>query len=276
MRKLNYCLVDVFTERPLSGNPLAVFTNAAGVSPELMQRIARETNLSETAFILPAESGGTARLRIFTPRRELPFAGHPIVGSAYVIGRAAPLGLIRFETGAGEVPVVIDREGGFVSRCTMTQPEPRFTATDVTAEVISKALGCNVIGAVWEASNGPSFLLARVEDVGAARPDLGALAALPHAVGIYESPRERLTRQRLFAPGEGITEDPATGSLAGLVGARLRLDALLSAGDLEIQQGDALGRPSSIYVGLRDGERPTVGGACASVARGVFELPSSR
>lgn len=272
MRKLNFSVVDVFTTRPLEGNPLAVFTNAAGLSAESMQRIARETNLSETAFVLPAEEGGTARLRIFTPRRELPFAGHPIVGSAYVIGRAAPLGLVRFETGAGEVPVIIDREGGFVSRCTMTQPEPRFFDGELSPEVLSKALGCKVIGAVWGASNGPSFLLARVDDVRAARPDPGALARLPHAVGIYEAPRERLTRQRLFAPGEGINEDPATGSLAGLVGARLVLDGLLAAGSLEIRQGDEVGRPSEIFVELREGGRPRVGGACASVARGVYEL----
>jgi trans-2,3-dihydro-3-hydroxyanthranilate isomerase len=272
MRKLNYSVVDVFTTRPLEGNPLAVFTNPGDLSAETMQRLAQELNLSETAFILPPRAGGTARLRIFTPRRELPFAGHPIVGSAYVIARAAPLGLLRFETGVGEVPVVVDREGGFVSRCTMTQPEPRFAETDVTPEVLSKALGANVIGAVLEATNGPSFLLAMVDDVDAIARDAGALARLPHAVGVYERPRDGVTRQRLFAPGEGIAEDPATGSLAGLVGARLAREGLVD-GALEIHQGAQVRRPSVIYVDARAGERPRVGGACASVARGTFELP---
>lgn len=274
MRRLNYTVVDVFTTRALTGNPLAVFSNAAGLSGVTMQRLARETNLSETTFLLPPERGGTARLRIFTPRRELPFAGHPIVGSAYVIGRAAPLGLIRFETGMGEVPVVIDREGGFVSRCTMTQPEPRYAECAVDPEVISIALGRRVIGTVWEATNGPWFLLVRVDDVSAVKPDLGALAKLPHPVGVYETPRDGATRQRLFAPGDGISEDPATGSLAGLVGERLRRDGHLRHAELLIHQGDEVERPSLIHVEVREGERPRVGGACTSVARGTFELPT--
>lgn len=274
MRKLNYTVVDVFTTRPLAGNPLAVFTNAAGLSSALMQRLAAELNLSETAFVLPPERGGTARLRIFTPRRELPFAGHPIVGSAYVIGRAAPLGLVRFETGVGEVPVIIDREGGFVSRCTMTQPAPRYDEGDVSVEALQNTLGHKGIVRVCAATNGPWFVLAQVDDVDALRPDPSAIARLPHNLGVYEAPRDGVTRQRLFAPNDGIAEDPATGSLAGVVAQRLRLDGLLRGERLEIHQGAALGRPSEIFVELREGEGPRVGGAAVSVARGTFELPT--
>src|SRR5690242_6051071 len=99
-----YVVADVFTERPLQGNPVAVFTAGQQVPDELMQAIARELNLSETVFVLPPAEGGDARVRIFTPARELPFAGHPILGTAYVLGQDNPADVIRLETGAGLVP----------------------------------------------------------------------------------------------------------------------------------------------------------------------------
>ena len=123
---LRYVICDVFTDTPLAGNPLAVFTDGRDVETERMQQLARETNLSETVFVLPAEEGGNARIRIFTPAQEIPFAGHPTLGTAFVL--AAPLQLteIRLETGKGIVPVALEREGARIIFGWMTQPIPTF------------------------------------------------------------------------------------------------------------------------------------------------------
>ncbi len=272
MRKLNYSLVDVFTERPLMGNPLAVFTLTRELPDAVMQRLAREMNLSETAFVTPTSARSTARLRIFTPVREVPFAGHPVVGSAYVIARSTPLGLLRFETGAGLIEVVIEREGGFVSKCVMAQPAPAYRDVEVDAALLRAAIGVAPSGAVREGSNGPTFLLVPVDDVDAVRPDMGALARLP-PVGVYERPRGRVTRQRLFAPTLGVPEDPVTGSLAGLVAQRLLLDGLVEPGELTIHQGEQVDRPGVVWTHVSHEWPPRVGGACASVARGTVEIP---
>lgn len=140
-------------------------------------------------------------------------------------------------------------------------------------DTVSKALGANAIGDLTEGTNGPTFLLARVDDVDALSPDMTALARLPHAVGVYEGPRGDVVRQRLFAPHYGIPEDPGTGSLAGLVGHWLLRAGLVAPGAIEVHQGAHLGRPCVISVELAAGAPPRVGGACASVARGTFELP---
>ena len=141
MRKLSYTIVDVFTTTPLAGNPLAVFTDGNGLSRQRMQELAREMNLSETTFLQRAEGDATARIRIFTPRTELPFAGHPIVGTAFVIARSTPLHTIRFETGVGPIDVEVERDGGFVVRCTMTQPTPTLAPAEIDADLVSRALG---------------------------------------------------------------------------------------------------------------------------------------
>src|SRR6059058_1531834 len=126
MRVFRYVVADVFTDTPLAGNPVAVFTDARGLEADEMQRLARETNLSETVFVLPAESGGHARIRIFTPGIEMQFAGHPTLGTAFVL--AAPMQLIeiRLETGAGIVPVVLEREGPRIVFGRMAQPIPSW------------------------------------------------------------------------------------------------------------------------------------------------------
>ena len=111
MPTLRYVVADVFTDRPLAGNQLAVFTDGRGVDDETMQALARELKFSETVFVLPPSEGGHARIRLFTPSRELPFAGHPVLGSAFVLAAPLQLGEIRLETGAGVVPVVLEREG---------------------------------------------------------------------------------------------------------------------------------------------------------------------
>ena len=168
MRTLRYVIVDVFTTTPLEGNPLAVFTGGDGLSDETMQALARETNLSETTFLQRAEDGGTARLRIFTPTEELPFAGHPVLGSAWVIARATPIHTIGFETGMGLIPVEIEREGGTLIGARMTQPDPLIGPADVDVEALSRALGTPLIGEPMRAANGITHLLCPVADVGAA------------------------------------------------------------------------------------------------------------
>src|SRR6266545_92005 len=119
-----YCLVDVFTDTPLEGNQLGVFTHARGFSSERMQGLARELNLSETIFVLPPERDGDVRVRIFTPRRELPFAGHPVLGCAFVVGDALSGDTVRLETGLGVIPVDLEREDGRIVLGRMQQMIP--------------------------------------------------------------------------------------------------------------------------------------------------------
>src|ERR671930_280780 len=140
MRNLRYVLADVFTDRPLAGNQLAVFTDGRDVDEETMQAIARELNLSETVFVLPTATGGHARIRIFTPVMELPFAGHPVLGSAFVLGGPLQLGEIRLETGAGIVPVSLEREGARIVFGRMSQPVPRWKPFE-RAEEVERLLG---------------------------------------------------------------------------------------------------------------------------------------
>ena len=126
MRTLRYVLADVFTDTPLAGNPVAVFTDGRGVEDKQMQRLARELNLSESVFVLPAEAGGHARIRIFTPGVELPFAGHPTLGTAFVLAQPLQLEVIRLETGMGIVPVALEREGARIVFGRMEQPLPAW------------------------------------------------------------------------------------------------------------------------------------------------------
>src|SRR5437588_13028223 len=123
---LRYVVADVFTDTALSGNQLAVFTDGREVDDETMQKLAREMNFSETVFVLPPENGGHARIRIFTPSNELPFAGHPVLGSAFVLAAPLQLGEIRLETGSGIVPVTLEREGARIIFGWMSQPVPTW------------------------------------------------------------------------------------------------------------------------------------------------------
>jgi trans-2,3-dihydro-3-hydroxyanthranilate isomerase len=270
--KLSYTLVDVFTDRALTGNPLAVFTNGTGVSDDVMQGLARELNLSETTFLQRTDGAATARLRIFTPQRELPFAGHPIVGTAYVIARSTPVAAVRFETGVGPIDVAIERQGGFVSRCVMTQPEPRFAAF-AGREELADALGAALAGEPVRADNGVASLLVPVADTAVLVPDHAALSRLDAStVCCFAPPKGSTVRARVFAPAVGVPEDPATGSAAGPLAVHLVATGAVPAGLVEVHQGREIGRPSLIEVGVVEGEPPRVGGSCVAVARGTFEL----
>ena len=273
MRSLRYSIVDVFTSNPLEGNPLAVFTGGDGLSDATMQALARETNLSETTFLQRAEAGGTARLRIFTPACELPFAGHPIIGSAWVIARSTPIHTIGFETGMGLIPVEIERDGGTLVGARMTQPEPLIGPADVDPIALGEALGLPLVGEPMRANNGIRHLLCPVADVAGAHPDIRALAAYEaDTVYLWAPPQGDELRTRMFSPLDGIAEDPATGSAAGALGVHLLASGVVKPGRLYMLQGVEMLRPSFIEVDVEHGKPPRVGGHCVVVARGEFQL----
>ncbi len=139
MPTLRYVIADVFTDTPLAGNGLAVFTDGRGLETEQMQRLAREMNLSETVFVLPPESDGHARMRIFTPATELPFAGHPTLGTAFVLAAPLQLSVIKLETKAGVVPVALEREGSRIVFGRMEQPLPTLGAVRGRGRAASRA-----------------------------------------------------------------------------------------------------------------------------------------
>lgn len=276
MLTLRYVLVDVFTENPLEGNPLCVFTDARALTAEKMQALARELNLSETSFVLPPERGGHARVRIFTPARELPFAGHPTLGTAFVLGGPMQLEELRLELEIGMVPVRLEREGARVSFGWMTQPTPRPIVAPEPGPVLA-ALGLGSDTLAWQAyDNGPRHLCVGVADPALLRgltPDFSALArACEFGVGVFHSDG-LVCNARYFVPALGINEDPATGSFAGPLALQLLRDGRLRPGDvLRIQQGAEVKRPSTLYARVSADAEPRVevGGCARIVARGQF------
>jgi trans-2,3-dihydro-3-hydroxyanthranilate isomerase len=281
MPNYRYVVVDVFTDTPLEGNQLGVFTDARGLSTEQMQRLARELNYSESTFVLPAEQGGHVKMRIFTPAMEVPFAGHPTLGTAFVL--AAPLQLveIRIETGRGIVPVTLDREGARISFGRMEQPLPSVEPYDAADELLD-ALGVSRSELPVELyDNGIQHVyvcLGSEAEVAALRPDLGRLAQLPKAIGVncFAGSGTRW-KTRMFAPNGGVPEDPATGSAAGPLALHLIRHGRLEWGEeIEIRQGEEIGRPSKLYARV-DGSNDTatrveVGGSAVVVARGEFKV----
>lgn len=281
MRTLRYVLCDVFTSRPLEGNQLAVFTDARGLSTEAMQRLASETHLSETTFVLPAEQGGHAKVRIFTPLVELPFAGHPTLGTALVIAGSIEAPEIRLELPVGVVPVRIERGSSGAGFGWMSQPIPTLVPFEHEAELL-EALGVSSsVLPVTQYSNGPSHLYVTVasrQEVAALAPDFQRLARLTQGGVSVFSQDEQGVKTRMFAPAAGVFEDPATGSAAGPLGVHLVRHDLLAYGEtLRIEQGTEIGRPSELFVRI-EGEREKitsveVGGGVQIVARGEFRIP---
>jgi trans-2,3-dihydro-3-hydroxyanthranilate isomerase len=282
MPELRYVICDVFTDAPLAGNPVAVFTDGRDVETERMQKLARETNLSETVFVLPAESGGHARIRIFTPVQEIPFAGHPTLGTAFVLAMPLQLTEIRLETGSGIVPVSLEREGARIIFGWMAQPLPSVKPYEGGRELLD-ALGVERSELPVEVyDNGLRHvyvMLGSEKEVASLRPDMGTLAELPAVLGVncFAGSGSRW-KTRMFAPGGGVPEDPATGSAAGPLALHLARHGLTAFGDeVEISQGAEIGRPSRLHArveGSREQvERVAVGGSAVIVARGEFRLP---
>lgn len=282
-KSLRYNIVDVFTETPLTGNPLAVFTKAEGLPTSTMQAIAREMNLSETVFFERATQGGHAKLRIFTPKTELPFAGHPILGSAWILAGPMEMHQLRLETGAGIIPVDIERAGDRLHVAFMTQPLPEFFPVEEPAPYYH-ALGISYSAALLHpvfAKNGPAHILCDVgsrEVLDALRPDFSALARLTES-GVYAfAQEEHIVHARYFSPASGILEDPATGSAAGALVAHLvREEQLKSGTQISIHQGHAMQRPSLLLATAEASEdkitQVRVGGSAVVIARGELQIP---
>lgn len=291
--------VDVFTSRRFGGNPLAVVLGADTLETAQMQAIAREFNYSETSFVMrPTDPDNTARVRIFTPAVEVPFAGHPNVGTGYVLANFNQAGTrpdrFIFEENAGLVPVVVSWSGDQVEEVWLTAPEPLSLGSQYTAEQAAACLSLDArdVATAWHrpviASVGLPFLVVEIANraaLGAARPDLAAISRLLPCEGadaIYLYCRETgpadgevdLTA-RMFAPWDGVPEDPATGSATG---AACALIASLHEGKpapqrLRVAQGIDMGRPSllSVEAGGK-GERVKIGGACVPVLSGHIEV----
>jgi trans-2,3-dihydro-3-hydroxyanthranilate isomerase len=282
VRTFRYVVADVFTDTPLAGNQLAVFTDARPLEDAEMKRLAREMNFSETVFVLPAEAGGHARMRIFTPVDEVPFAGHPTLGTAFVLAGPMQLGEIRLETRSGVVPVRLEREGDRIVFGRMQQPLPAWRPYDREATLLA-GLGVERSELPVELyDNGMHHVyvaLGSEDEVVALRPDLSAFVDAPAVLGINcFAGSDARWKTRMFSPGGGFAEDPATGSAAGPLAVHLARHGRIGFGEeIEIAQGAEVGRPSRLYA-RADGSaeqlaRVEVGGSAVIVARGEFRLP---
>ncbi|HVF91952.1 MAG TPA: PhzF family phenazine biosynthesis protein [Blastocatellia bacterium] len=301
MEKAVYHLVDVFTNRAFGGNQLAVFPDARDIPSELMQKIARELNLSETSFVLPPEGADSDfRLRIFTPAIELPMAGHPTVGTAFVLSR---LGLIdpsggarsvRFQEGVGIIRVGLEFPEGAPAIITMEQPLPIFSDPPLDRRRVASLLSIDEAGLdpglpVEVVSCGVAFLYVPIKNLKTVRA-LKLRADLweetlrdseaPHVFAFTrEVERHGSTvHSRMFAPAMGIAEDPATGAASGPLGCYLVKHGIAAAGESIIsEQGMEMGRPSFIRIEISleadkgfSGVR--VGGECVYMGEGFLNL----
>jgi trans-2,3-dihydro-3-hydroxyanthranilate isomerase len=275
-----YVVCDVFTATPLAGNQLAVFTDAREIPEARLQDLAREMNYSETVFVYPAEDAGHAKIRIFTPGVEVPFAGHPTLGTAFVLGAPLQLTEIRLETGRGVVPVQLERDGPRLVFGRMQQPLPAIEPFERADELLAAIGAARSELPVELYDNGIRHVyvcLESEEAVAQLRPDLQRLDELG-AIGVNCFAGDgRRWKTRMFAAGHGVAEDPATGSAAGPLALHLARHARIAWGDeIEIRQGEEIARPSLLYARVEgsDGavERVEVGGSAVVVARGEFRL----
>lgn len=285
---LSYDVVDVFTDRAYAGNPLAVVHGGADLSSAAMQAIAAEFGLSETAFPLPpTQPGADYRLRIFTPARELPFAGHPSVGAAWVLARAGLIGEgdVVQECGAGLLPVRVDTTGATVGGGAC-EVGPGLDGTRLAAAVGLGAadLDPDLPAGIADAGIPFAFLAVRPGAVAAARPDGAAVASLTtDLTGLVVMSYDRAgfaAHLRMFAPGAGVAEDPATGSAAVALAVFLVDRGALADGQtgFTVAQGAEIGRPSRLAVVVRAragaAVETSVHGGVAAVARGeLVALP---
>lgn len=284
MQTLRYEIVDVFTDRPFTGNPLAVVLDADSLDSGQMQAVAREFNLSETTFVLAPSDGADYRIRIFTPSRELPFAGHPSVGTAVTLARLGMLrnGDVIQECGAGLLPVTVYDGRAMLTGATATvgpetDPGPLLAALGLTAGdhtgPAPRLAGCGI--EFW-------YLSVRPDAVARVQPDTTRLAALA-AVGVSVfswDAAHRIAHTRMFAPDVGVEEDPATGSAALGFGAWLVASGLVSGDattEYTVAQGAEIHRPSTMdcTVTAAGGRvtHTTVAGAVIPVATGDIHIP---
>ncbi|MFE4535242.1 PhzF family phenazine biosynthesis protein [Streptomyces scopuliridis] len=281
MGTYEYVVADVFTDVPLEGNPTAVFLDSSGLSPERMQRIAQEMHLSETVFVLPAEDDGDVRVRIFTPVNELPFAGHPTLGTAVVLGESGSAKELRMETAMGTVAFELERDGdGRAGAAGMWQPVPTWEPYDRADELLTGldlvASGSTLPVEVYR--NGPRHVFVGLGSVAAlsdVEPDQRILARLPDMAANCFAGAGTRWRLRMFSPAYGVVEDAATGSAAGALAVHLARHGLIPFGEwIEIRQGVEIGRPSTMRaraMGTPERiESVQVAGSAVVVARGTL------
>jgi trans-2,3-dihydro-3-hydroxyanthranilate isomerase len=276
-----YVVADVFTDVPLQGNPVAVFLDGTGLGDELMQRTARELNLSETVFLTAGEQGVDARARIFTPTMELPFAGHPVLGSAFVLASRRGLDQVRLATGSGVIAVKLRRSGGEPVFGEMEQPIPTWSAFERAPELLA-ALGvqqAQLPVELYDNGSRHAFVALRSDDeVGTLAPDLNALARVGKiGASCFHARADGSVKTRMFGPALGVAEDPATGSAAGPLAVHLARHGVTSFGQrLEISQGTEIGRSSVLHACIEGSpdriERVLVGGGAVIVAHGEYRL----
>lgn len=306
LRTLKFYQADVFTGVPFGGNPVAVFPNAQGLNDFELQQIAREMNLSETVFVFPpTDQAAVVRLRIFTPTQEIPFAGHPVLGTFYVL---AQLGLIAVTDGVTRVmqecniglfPVEIHAREGEVIRVVMTQPKPLFLGSvEETEDLfhIAKTLGLpkyqivDTKAPVMVVSTGLPVVIVPVRALTAVRsiePDAAAIVEMCERFGangimVYTMMTvedQATVHTRMFAPAIGILEDPATGSASGAMGAYLVHNGLVEVGlltEIIVEQGYEIGRPSRILVQVESDDDAIqtvkVGGQVVMVVEGTLSF----
>ena len=301
MSSHEFVTVDVFTSERFGGNPLAVFPDARGITDAQMQKLAAEFNLSETTFVLPPDNPQHhAKVRIFTPRMELPFAGHPNVGTGYVLARRdqRPPEHYVFEEGAGLVRVHVLRDGGAIAGARISAPRALSIDIEIPDDIIAACTGLRTEDIATQAhtplvaSVGTPFVIAELATMDALRrasPDIGAFR---NAAGQYGELSSRFSlllyvrrdgdatrlAARMFAPLGGVLEDPATGSANAALAALLTSLAPGENVDLtyDIVQGVEMGRPSQIVATARKtAEGPvlaTVAGNCVPVMRGTVDL----
>ncbi len=283
-----YQVVDAFADTALRGNPVAVLFDAEDLSPETMQRIAQEMHLSEVTFVLPPQVDGDARIRIFTPVNELPFAGHPLLGTAVALGATWGRDELRLETARGTVPVrlkgldPVTALAGAPVTVWMDQPIPTWRDCSFAAE-LRDALGLGDTPTslpVELYDNGPRHVLVHCPDVAtlsALRPDLRALEALPEMAADCFAAEGGRWRMRMFSPAYGVAEDAATGSAAGPLAVHLARYGLVDFGQrVEIAQGVEMGRCARMLAVAHGTDTRInsieVGGSGVIVARGTFHV----
>ncbi|HKB08688.1 MAG TPA: PhzF family phenazine biosynthesis protein [Candidatus Polarisedimenticolia bacterium] len=299
-----FLTADVFTDRMFGGNQLAVFPDGWGIAPEQMQRVAREFNFSETVFVLPAGSPEhSRRLRIFTPSEEIPFAGHPTIGTAFVLASIGDIPLdgewtrIIFEEGAGPVPVRIRVRGGRPDFAQLVAPRPPEVGPPPPPRAdLAAMLGLDP-GDLLDEPQGPQgvscglpYLLVPLKNRDAVRRARVRIEVWEKVLATYWSPHVFVfaseaehpghdLRARMFGPAVGVVEDPATGSAATALGGYLGVRDRRRDGTLRfvVEQGFEMGRPSllEIEVDKKEGgiREIRVGGASVLVSEGTMEIP---
>jgi trans-2,3-dihydro-3-hydroxyanthranilate isomerase len=297
--KYPYYICDVFTEKRFGGNQLAVLPQAVGLSTQQMQEIAREFNFSETTFVFPAKTGHTRHVRIFTPAREIPFAGHPNVGTAFVLASVGELGEIKssltvtFEEEAGLVSIAIHESGGEVASCELTAPQSLSFGKILPVEPVAAAISIDSTEVVTKthapqvASVGLPFVMVELRDrsvLERARINMTGFEALAGQdvmpdVFLYTRVTDGFDiRARMFAPFSGVPEDPATGSANCTLAGLLAHYAQKPNGSFSwrIAQGVEMGRPSTLIARAekKDGlvQTTRIGGASILVSEGVLYL----